>query len=352
MNVTRKPKSAKGKQAQKVRVGRRSRGASRRAPIAANENLYLLSLADAVCYPGAKIPDLVSIPSSTFQTENYGVLTSNAVGDLAFAAIPRLTEQTYTQTSATTTWTWPVTGTANPQQTTAYTLYESVRPVSMKLRLDYIGSTAADQGSIAANLQARPMLGVGAGNESANFPTTFATLLQAENSYVGSARNGMEIIWVPQDNADLVYCSPIAGGFSIGDTSYNDKLNNASYPYVIMAASGLAFSTASFRYTLTVNWEALAAVSTLAFIHSEPSPVNLGHLQDAFNWAQNNVGRLARRASDAIPYLQTAYNGLAAGRALGAGLGGLALQGASMTSRSGMTNQLGMATRQMMLTYG
>ena len=352
MNVTRKPKSAKNKQAQKVRVGRKQKGASRRAPVSSNENLYLLSLSDAVCFPGAKIPDLVSIPSSTFQTENYGVLTSNAAGDLAFVAIPRLTEQTYTQTNAGVAWAWPAVGTANPQQVTAATLYESVRPVSMKLRLDYIGSTAADQGSIAASLCARPTVGVGAGNESANFPLNFGALLQQENSYVGSARNGMEIIWVPQDNSDLIYCAPLCGGFSIGDTSYNDKLNNAAYPYVIMAGSGLAFSTASFRYTLTVNWEALAAVSTMAFVHQEPSPVNLGYLQQAFNWAQNNVGHFARRASDAVPYFQTAYNGLQAGRALGAGLGGLALEGSRMTSRSGTTNALGMASRQMMLTYG
>jgi hypothetical protein len=321
MNKNKKKKSSLPQTV--VRVGRKNRRVSRRNPISGSENLYLLSLQDPQRYPGAKIPDLVSIPSSTFQTENYGIITSNAAGDQSMVFIPRLTAQTNLQTSATTTWTWVVGGYANnPQLATAVNIFEGVRPVSMKLRLDFIGATATDQGSVAAVLQARPALG--ASNEPTDFPTSFADLLSSENSYVAAARNGIEIIWTPQDAADLIYCDPDAS-FPAGPASYNDKNGYAAYPYLQVGCTGVAASTPTFRYTITVNWEALASVSTLAFVHTEPSPVNLSHLQDAFNWASNNFGKMAKVASAAAPYLQTAYNGLMASRANGAGSAALRL---------------------------
>jgi hypothetical protein len=320
MNKNKKKKSSLPQTV--VRVGRKSRRVSRRAPISGSENLYLLSLQDPQRYPGAKIPDLVSIPSSTFQTENYGIITSNAAGDQAMVFIPRLTAQTNLQTAAGTTWTWVAGGYANnPQVTTATSIFEGVRPVSMKLRLDFIGATATDQGSVAAVLQARPAVAIGA-DEFTDFPTTFATLLSSENSYVASARNGIEIIWSPQDTSDLIYCNPLATYASV---IYNDKQSAAAYPYLMVGCTGVAASTATFRYTITVNWEALASVSTLAFVHTEPSPVNLSHLQEAFNWASNNFGKMAKVASAAAPYLQTAYNGLMASRANGAGAAALRL---------------------------
>jgi hypothetical protein len=314
MNKNKKKKSSLPQTT--VRVGRKNRRVSRRSPISGSENLYLLSLQDPQRYPGAKIPDLVSIPSSTFQTENYGIITSNAAGDQSLVFIPRLTDQICLQASATTTWSWVNGGYSNnPQLATATSIFEGVRPVSMKLRLDFIGATATDQGSVAAVLQARPGLGPGL-DEVSDFPTTFATLLSSENSYVASARNGIEIIWSPQDTSDLIYCNPQAGHPGSG---YNDKSSYAAYPYLQVGCTGVAASTPTFRYTITVNWEALAAVSTLAFVHTEASPVNLSHLQDAFNWASNNFGKMAKVASAAAPYIQTAINGLMASRANGAG---------------------------------
>jgi len=322
MNMNKKTsRSKKAQPASQVRVGRRRRKASRRSAISVSENLYLLSLMDPGCYPGAKIPDLVSIPSSTFQTENYAIVTSNAAGDQAMAFIPRIDAQTYLQTAAGTTWTWPASGADNPQLAAIVGVYEQIRPVSMKVRWDFVGATGADQGSIGCALCARPGSAAG-GLESGNFPTTFAQMLTFENSYVASARDGLECIWVPQDNLDLDYFSPAATSYA--GTAFNDRLNNVALPYLMFACSGVAASTASFRVTTTVNWEALANQSTLSFVHATPSPVNISYLQQAFNWAQQNVGHLAARVGEGVSsFLSTPANGQRAARALGAGYNAL-----------------------------
>jgi hypothetical protein len=293
---------------------RKGKSSVRRAPISESENDYLNTLIDPSGCQGKKIPDFVSIPSSTFVTENYGIVTSNAAGDQAMVFIPRLAGQTYLQTSATTTWTWAAAAN-NPQLATLTGLFEQIRPVSMKVKWDYIGSTANDQGSIACSIQARQGT---AAAEAAGFPTTFATLLSAENSFVGSARNGIEMIWVPQDQLDLDYSSPIAAGFS-GSGAFNDRLNNVMYPFLVFACSGCVASTPSFRYTITINWEALPNQSTVGFVHTSPSPTSIMKLQGAFNWVKANMPKLARFVSRALPYVETGINGLLASGMLGPG---------------------------------
>lgn len=301
-----------------IRVGKKGRKANRRGPISISENDYLLTILDPPSYPGVKIPDLVSLPSATFQTENYGIITTNAAGDQAMCFIPRIASQTALQTSATTTWTWaPGSYANNPQSTAIVGVFEQIRPVSMKVRVDFIGSTSADQGSVGMALQARPGSSM-TSNEYDSFPTSFSALLTAENSYVGAVRNGLEMIWLPQDNLDLDYFNPSAG---IGtSTQYSNRFNSVTLPYIIVGVTGAAASTATFRYTVTVNWEGLANNSTLAFVHTAQSPVNLGKLEQAWNafgWVRQN---LASIVSKSAPYLQTALNGLMAARRMGPAL--------------------------------
>ncbi len=317
VSAPRKPKKQVLTKEVQIRYGRQQRKVNRRGPISSSENYYLHSLMDPCHFPGVKIPDLVSLPSSTFTTENYGIATSNAAGDLAMVFTPRMVAQTFTQNAAGTTWTWPV-GVSNPKATSVIGLYEQIRPVSMKVRFDYIGTTAADSGSIACALNARPASTI-VSDETLNFPTTFAGLLSSENSYVAAARNGLESIWVPQDNSDLIYTNPSAGQFA-STLPFNDKYQTALYPYLCFGASGLTASTASFRYTVTVNWEGLANQSTLAFVHTEASPSNVNHLMEAFNWIKAKGGQFANIVSASAPYVQTALDGIMAAGALGPAL--------------------------------
>ena len=158
----------------------------------------------------------------------------------------------------------------------------------------------------------------------------------------------MEIIWLPQDNLDLDYFNPSAGIPT--STQPNNRFNSVALPLVILGCTGVAASTATFRYTVTVNWEAVANNSTLSFLHTSPSPVQTGKLEQAWNFFKSVGSKLARTVTDTVPYFQNAYNGLQAARKLGPAINTVARYAPQIAYGAGAIGSIASGAGPLLLT--
>jgi hypothetical protein len=271
--------------------------AGNRQAIASNS--YLQSLLDPVGHGrGSRIPDLVTLPSSTFTTVTRFAAQSvggSTGGDIAVAIFPRPRYHYNVAQQAVTGYTWATAGYVDtPELNSITSLFEQVRPVSMAVLVEFIGPTVTDSGSICATLQCRPR----GASELGNIPPNYNTLINTENVYLGPLRNGAQIIWLPQDDADLVYSNPSAAyGGSAG--GWNDKNFTSVYPYIVVACGEMS-SGFLVRFTITVNYEAIADSTNMTFLSPVSSPSNPSMLSTAFNYIRQIGGAVAGPVFKAI----------------------------------------------------
>jgi hypothetical protein len=251
------------------------------------ENSYLQSLLDPVNGRGVRIPDLVTLPSSTFQAVTRFVVAAATNGGLTGLGVvisPRVTDSYSIAPLGAGFFDWVgATFSPLPDVANITALFEWYRPVSMSVVAEYIGTTNSDNGSLCASLQNRvtsPSLGTYAG--------TVTTLANRENVYLGPVRNGLRILWAPQDNSDLEYAYPGATRWTIAQSttagsSFSDHITNVEYPYVIVLCESMTASQ-SLRFTVTTNYEALADSQNMTFLSPQASPSSPGALSTALNY--------------------------------------------------------------------
>jgi hypothetical protein len=256
---------------------------------------YVDSLLNPEMITGVKIPDIVAFPTGTFQMTADGVLTTLAspgdsvglqfrpfVGD--GATIYPI--QTYAQTTAGGLGT--STNVSFPGQAGVRAIYGAFRPVSAMVECEFIGPSSSDGGQMMASLQ--PSSGQYA------TPVNWATVTALPNNEIVPVRNGMKILWKPQDNSDFEFYD--AKG-QIGGTQHY-------YPYINIAATGLPAAVTYIRYHVVCNFEATALVDATNIVQTSPSPYDPGQLRGAFEWAAqvgNNIFTLYQNTG---PYLAAA----------------------------------------------
>jgi len=245
-------------------------------------NHYLMSLLDPENVTGAKIPDLVAYPSGTFQLVVDGLLTTASGGDsIAIVAYPFIGDNSTF---------WPVTtsngttsGSLASQANVNWSNRSSVpgvwtqnRPVSMALRVEFIGPSTADGGYCCFGLAPRSQF-ITAPTTFA-FPNTFSSYLSINNSTTSPVRNGAIVRWRPQDNLDLEYNEPVTRPDS----------DSQDYPALYFAATAMPSSISYIKYRVTANFEGIAQNSLFSMVQAEASPVNMPQLEEGFNVMANS----------------------------------------------------------------
>lgn len=287
---------------------RRRRRTRSRTSGGASQDSYVKALMHPESSPGAKIPDLVSFPSATFQSELMGVLGTSSTGDACAIQIrPFIMDGSTTNAinvyngngvdllTLSTTVNWP--------NLTAITAnYALVRCVSMSCEVFFTGPSTSDQGSIAGGVQAYEQT-----------MTTYSNFVTLNEVAEGAARNGLKVLYKPLDSGSLQY-KPCP----MNSTFWLNALNRAG-PNIIIALSGLAASTTYFRYHIVANWEAIPKSDSYDFISTSPSPYNQSSLQRAFEWG-SRVGNNVMSVIDAVsPFVSTAVRSYQAIEGLGGG---------------------------------
>lgn len=231
----------------------RRRGASRSSSAG---DSYLRTLRDPEGYPGVKIPDIISFPSGTFQTTSDLVLATGVGGDsVALHLIPRI---------GTSLAAYPITlfgggsagslTTAAPQNWVSRAsiagIYAAFRPVSASIEATFIGPSSADGGQLLGCLLPR----------GTTPPSTYSAALALPNNYSCPARDGIKVLWRPQDNADM---------------EFQGVEPTVPPPGIYIAASGLPSSVNYIKCRVVVNFEAIVSADTLNIVSSQSSPIDL-----------------------------------------------------------------------------
>jgi hypothetical protein len=259
--------------------------------------------------PGAKVPDLVTFPSSTVQlsidfvvqpdsdpdSSKYGdgvaVWFTPIVGNQGL--IPPIWKGTNVQPADNYTWEavqWPAR--ANMQ-----TLYDVYRPVSACIYAEFIGNSTFDSGQICMGLI--PRTGSGPGTSI----TSFNTAVSQSFTKTLPLRNGACVVWKPQDNLDLEY-SPIV-----------DPSGRIYPPQIFIACAGMANNTtngaASLRIRCVANYEVIPTTDTFDLVDTSPSGADHSALEDAFNWAGQAYNNFSAFVTNVSPYVQPVLLGAA-----------------------------------------
>jgi len=238
---------------------------------------------------GVKIPDIIAFPTGTFQLTADGYITNAAGGDSAAIMVLPLIGDNATV--------WPIkllSGAAHALTTVANTnwnsraavsaLYGAYRPVSMVCELEFVGNSSTDAGTLWGTLV--PSSGAYA------VPADVATAQNYPGTEEMPLRNGIRILWKPEDNTNFEFVNSTGGA--------------ALYPYLVVGVTGVAtanLATNWVRYHICANFEATALVDTVNIAHTEPSPFSMDQVRSAFEWAAqvgNNIFTLYQNAG---PYV-------------------------------------------------
>jgi len=261
------------------------RRSNRIATGTANPSNYLYSLMYPENSIGAKVPDLVSYPSSTFQSEYSFSLTTGATSGntVAVQVNPVQTDGTsfypiitYNNTSANgvstvaASYNWPSYG-------SIISGFKFVRLVSMSLSVYFIGASTAD-GGIACG-------GCTMVDPSATMPFTYDGWAALPEMAEFPVRQGMRIVWKPLDNTSLEYeeC-----GMTL--TEYTSR--GHFLPRLVYCATGLPVSSTVVRCHITANWEGIPTSDQWDLLSPTHSPYDESTLKKAFEWGArigNNI---------------------------------------------------------------
>lgn len=268
------------------------------------ENLYLSSLLDPENGAGAKVPDMVTFPSGTFQLSFDQTLTPTGTGDgIAAWFCPFIGDaaavwpiKTGTNAAAGADYTW--TNRNWVARASIVNAYDSVRPVSAVLYAEFIGASSTDNGQICMGII--PRISVNPTTTVQNFNTGIA---QSFTKTI-PLRNGAKVLWKPQDNQDQEYFATALAGV----------LNSNPYPpQIFIATSGMA-TTTTIRIRCVANYEGIPTADTYSIIAATPSPANLQHLQEASNfWGSAMYDNMSAFVDTVGPYVRPVLSQASAG---------------------------------------
>jgi hypothetical protein len=233
---------------------KRRRNRNRQRKLTSGIHEYLRSLIYPEGTQGVKIPDETSFPSGTFQITSEGTLSVAALGDtVALLWNPDLaTAASFRRyNSATPGAIGTPTDIAVPNLASLQALYARYRPVSGSIVFEYIGSTQNDNGYLIGSLIPN----------GTSAPTTVGALMSTYGAVRCPIKHGLKVIWKPVDNSNFEY-------HNINTGSPND------FPYMMLAATGLASSTTYIMYRMCMNYESIPNNDTLSIVNVSPSPVD------------------------------------------------------------------------------
>lgn len=292
--VVRPPGQGKSKSAKRRR--------RKQGTMAGSANVYLSCLMDPENSPGCRIPDMVTIPSSTYQLTIDGTISPSGTGD---GVLVLVTPDNFfaANSNANPIQVWNNTTPGGnyvavnqlgwAQGASIAGLFDQFRPVSGVLYGEFIGNSATDAGQICMGWLPRvagnPILSLlnagGFGNVIAQAFTKSIPL-----------RNGAVVRWKPQDNQDLEYTNTSQANSANASGVYR-------FPSIYFATSGQA-TTAAVRYRCVFNFEAIPTSDTALFLAAETSTSNLSMLESAMNWTAGAYNNLSAFVGTVSPYVQ------------------------------------------------
>lgn len=271
---------------------RRRRQARARSELSRSPT-YLDTIQNPEYYPGVKIPDLVMFPSSTFQLTYTASLIPASTGDtIAVLVQPLISDgSTYFPIrvyAGGTQGQIPNTATNNiswQTNTSLLATYQSYRPVSCCMTVEFTGNSTNDGGFLFGSLMAR----------GDSLPTTIASALQLPDSKPVPVRNGLKQIWIPQDSSDFTY--NVTGGSPVA-------VDFHQYPQIAIVASGL--NTGSVLICeITANFEGIPAQDSWNLVNPTVSDSNPSQLREAMDWVyRNGMNTAYALYNTAGPYVQ------------------------------------------------
>ena len=281
--VNNKPKSKRPARKRRNRKPKQKKqgGGGKKKPRGAAMNFFLQAVANP-CARGlsARIPDGNMFATSTAQIRWCRTFSSDGAGALAFLFNPTdvLMKPTGTaQCNLIDTFTLTtdtVTGTTNysvatwnglPQLDGLWSDVAEGRIVSGCVQAEFVGTTSADQGIIAAGLlPGDQIVGTTTAPDNSKYPviTTWSGFTALPTVAMGPLRQGIEAKYYPSTKQDLEFRSAqtIATGVTLSylPTASTPPGLNTSPSKLVIWVTGAAASTAVLNVTFTANVEYIA----------------------------------------------------------------------------------------------
>jgi hypothetical protein len=228
-------------------------------------NPYSQTLLNPTQVTGVKVPDVTSFPTSTFQAYDRIDLTIGANTSIAVAFQPVLQDFFATCTNlngATAFGNWA----PQAQAAAVNSLYHSYRPVSACFRMWTNANATQNSGELAAAYLAKDQtLAVGTMG-------TFDLIAKRFGAFRAPLRDGVEILWMPQDPTSRMYL--------LSGTGTSDQAIGSNWPGLVIGISGSTTgSVVSFE--AYVNYEAIPELSTINLVNASAPYVSNKDLEEA-----------------------------------------------------------------------
>lgn len=201
---------------------------------------------------------------------------NNAVGTLAFA-------------SAGADFTATITG--FPQANALGGIYRSHRPVSMCIDIQYIGTALANSGVITAMEVPRGWAPLAGSSDR-----KVSGILSNPGAETYPVRDGVRIVWVPEDNGDYEFKDMTVYGVT---SATNPYVEGGGWPALFFLYSGGDTTNGQILVTVTLNSELIPLQTVSSIINTSPSPADPVGLAKVSNYIENldRVVPLAAAAS-------------------------------------------------------
>ena len=244
---------------------------------------------------GVKIPDIIAFPTGTFQVAYDGVLATANGGDSVMVQMtPYIGDDSsvYPIITANSTSPGSLATTANKSWggvTSIIGLYTGFRPVSGMIEAEFIGPSSDDGGQMGGHLIPAQM------STTAN---SWDTFLAVPGTEIVPLRNGMRVLWKPEDNSDFEFVTKVG---SVNGATH-------AYPKIAIAVTGLPTvgPKTYVRFHIVCNFEAIPGTDATNLVHVDASPYDVGQLRSAFEWAAQTANNIYTLYNTAGPYLQAA----------------------------------------------
>ncbi len=178
-------------------------------------------------------------------------LTTGAGGTCSLLYCPSVDYHSFYSAPAGANFSFPAASLwSNSNQTTTYSaLYSSYRPVSSGIRLNYTGSTTADQGVVIVGFLNKEV----AADILDGTNTNVVTLLNDYTIIPLKSCVGREITWRPDDESDSADFIDIL----TNATGTSFALNNPTVPYssIFVGVLGAAASANTLQFEAITTWQ-------------------------------------------------------------------------------------------------
>jgi len=205
---------------------------------------YFTSLLNPWAVTGAKVPDSITQPSSTWQCISRFKLVLDSNGDALFTFGPQTPAYAYYTTTATPQTSFQAPATAAPNYSAAGSLYSYIRTVSAGVKMIPIVSSSSDAGIVVSGLWPRAL----------GLPT-IASFQNTMWTTTSKYSEGATVLWRPLD---------------IVDDQYALMAGTATTYILISVQGGTAGSYCEFD--MIVNYECVVAPTYRGLIASAKSP--------------------------------------------------------------------------------